>query len=59
MSPKGVSDGLTRAVVVNSILMRPVKHREKDTDRKRVKRDGDREWEQLGKINTMRLRVWQ
>lgn len=56
VSPGGVSDGLTQTVEVNSIPLRPLKLEEKDTDRKRVRRDWE---EKLGKINSMRLCVWQ
>lgn len=61
VSPGGVPDGLTQTVVVNSIPLRPLKHEEKDTDRKGAKRDREREraTEQLGKINSLRLWVWQ
>lgn len=41
-----VSEGLTRTVVVNSIPVKPLKCWERDTDGKRVQREG--EWEQLG-----------
>lgn len=39
MCPGGVPDGLTQAVMVNRIPPRPLKHEEKDTGKKRTKRD--------------------
>ena len=39
VSSGSVSDGLTQAVMVNSIPLRPLKHEAKDIDRKRLKRD--------------------